>query len=146
MRRTSLRRLTALSSRTGLSRRAGLLTATRRRPSGFDPVTKARILDRDGHRCVVQRRCAGESDPSKLTVNHIQNRGLGGSTDPGINSVTNGITVCWGCNGWLEDFPLIARRWGWKQPRGVTGPVRYPDGEWHELLPNGQRRTVRGVT
>lgn len=137
-----LARLTPLS-RSGALRRVGLLAATkRRRGTGFSAKTAATVLDRDGHRCVVQTRCDGRPK-AHLTVNHIVNRGIGGSSDPGINAVTNGISCCGPCNGWLEDFPLVAYRYGWKRRHGAPdGPVLYPDGEWYELLPNGQRRQV----
>ena len=137
-----MKRGKGLSRYTSL-RRVALVTATRKRPrarTGFDRKTVAAIKDRDGG-CVVQMRCQGTRDPRELVANHITNRGAGGTSDPTIDAVTNGIAVCWLCNSWLEDFPLIAYRYGWKRRHGLPpGPVLYPDGEWYDLLPGGQRR------
>ncbi len=103
----------------------------------FDPATKASVLERDG-RCVVAVACQGQWRP--LTVNHIVNRGSGGSRNPAIGAVTNGIACCEECNSWLEDHPLVAYAHGWKRRRScLPGPVRYPDGLWYVLLPDGTR-------
>jgi hypothetical protein len=115
----------------------------RYRPTGFDRAVVAQAKDRD-QRCVVQMRCDGEeTDPRHLVGNHIVNRGLGGSSDPEINAVTNCLTVCHLDNGWLEDHPLIAYRYGWKRRHGAPSfGVLYPDGFWYALLPSGMKRLV----
>jgi len=134
VKRTPLRRLT------GLSRRVGRLT-TRRKPSGFDQQTKARVLDRDGWACAL---CGATR---LLVVHHRRNRGAGGSSDPDTSSVRNGLTLCAGCNMDLEHDPTaaaLARQAGVKLRHGqpLTTPVRYPDGRLWLLREDGTRRPV----
>jgi hypothetical protein len=121
-------------------RRTGI--RSRRKPTGFDRPTQARIFDRDGHACVVAHHCDGTVGTAQ-TVNHIENRGMGGSSDPAVNTITNGFAVCHADNGWLEDFPVRAYGGGWKRRRGLDpAPVLYPDGLRYWLRPDGTRRRV----
>ena len=68
---------------------------------------------------------------------------MGGTSLPETHGVTNLHLACDPDNGWCEDNPDDARARGWKLDRlddaGVI-PVRYPDGTWWLLLPDGQRR------
>jgi hypothetical protein len=113
-----------------------------RKVTGFDRQTKARILDRDGHRCVV---CQGTGT---LTVHHRLNRGMGG--DPTVNTVRHGIAACWPCNSLMESdarVALVAKVNGWKLRHGdpITTPVLYPDGDWYVLDIYGQRTRLEGA-
>jgi hypothetical protein len=47
-------------------------------------------------------RCAGP-----LTFHHLRKAGQGGPY-----TVANGVALCAGHNGWVEDYPLEALRWG----------------------------------
>lgn len=110
---------------------------TRGRRTGFDRATKAVIFDRDRHSCVIAVECDGRPGTAQ-TVHHLENRGMGGA--PWLNTVTNGIACCHLDNAWVEDHPAQAQAASWKRARGTTGPVRYPDGQWWLLSPDGTRR------
>ncbi len=103
--------------------------------------TRELVLARDGG-CVAKgqilHRCSGG-----LTVQHIINKGLGGSDlhdGPGWL-----VTLCWDLNVLLEqraDLERQARDLGLSFPRNWTPPpaaiVHYIDG-WYRLLEDGTR-------
>jgi 5-methylcytosine-specific restriction protein A len=124
-------------------RRTGI--RSRRKPTGFDRPTQARIFDRDGDRCCL---CGFVFARRDLAAHHRRNRGSGGSTSPETNDIRNGLTLCWGCNGLIEsnaDRAREARERGIKLNRWqpLDTPVYYSSGYPYLLLENGQRRQLR---
>lgn len=108
--------------------------ATRRPPSGFPPVVRQTILDRDRYACV---RCGAHIDTGShgYSLQHRIARGMGGTDDPAINRPANGIVLCGsattGCHGRVESMAVEAARngWaveGWADPTSV--PVKTPAG------------------
>lgn len=111
------------------------------RPTGPDRRTRALMYDRDGDRCCACNE-VGLRDRD-LIPNHRVNRGMGGSTAPWINDLTNLVTACRGCNNRFEDDPAYSYAMGWKVRYGVnpaTVPVCYGDGSWWLLDLDGSRR------
>lgn len=117
-----------------------------RRPSstGFPAGVRTIILDRDGYACA---RCGIPVDTSSVgySLQHRDNRGMGGTDDPAINRPANGIVLCGsgttGCHGWTEEHPIAAARHGfavesWAASTSV--PVRYPHG-WFSLDNHGSK-------
>lgn len=71
-----------------------------------DLSLRARVFERDEHRCVY---CAGVFPPEQLSLDHVQPRMRGGDNSPG-----NLVTACKACNtrkgslaawAWLADLP-----------------------------------------
>ncbi|MET8696894.1 hypothetical protein ABZV65_30640 [Streptomyces bauhiniae] len=110
-----------------------------RRKTGPTDVVKAIVYDRDGGACV---RCGARHD---LTFHHRVNRGMGGAREAWINQAHNLLTVCTTCNGWFEDHPRESYAAGWKVRRPQAPDevaVRYPDGCFYRLTPDGVRSTT----
>lgn len=112
------------SSRKGASRKTG--------PS---QGTRATVIRRDAGRCV---RCGRMLGTTPFSIQHRKARGMGGTSDPQINSPANLILLCGdgvtGCHGWVESHREAAREggWGihsWDDPTEV--PVQYLDGVYY---------------
>jgi len=111
----------------------------RPRQTGPIPAVRALVYGRDGHRCV---RC-GTSEC--LTIQHRQNRAMGGSRDPKINQPPNLLTACQDCNMHFEAQPAEAYAHGWKVRRPqdpADVPVRYPGGELRSLELDGTYQSL----
>lgn len=128
----------------------GPVETSRRTPkpasTGFAPTTRQIILERDRYACV---RCGIPVDTSSVgySLQHRDNRGMGGTTDPAINLPSNGITLCGsgttGDHGWAEEHPREAERLGyavqsWADP--ATVPVLVRGLGWVLLDACGHRR------
>lgn len=107
----------------------------------------AAVLERDGHRCVLDGpECQGVA----MLADHRANRGMGGSKL--LDDARNLIAACVVCNNWKEDTSgwtraaLIAR--GYRLRNAATAAktlavaeavqVLYADG-WHYLTADGRR-------
>jgi hypothetical protein len=115
--------------------------------TGFAPVTRQIILERDRYACV---RCGIPVDTSSVgySLQHRDNRGMGGTTDPSINLPSNGIVLCGsgttGCHGWVESHPDEATGNGWAVlawADPITVPVRYRHG-WYLLDRRGGMQVI----
>jgi hypothetical protein len=77
----------------------------------FSERARAAIYEIDGGRCVG----CGRTD---LNAQHRRGRGMGGTRNPVIAQVTNGIPLCGsgttGCHSWAEHHPKWARLLGWR--------------------------------
>jgi 5-methylcytosine-specific restriction protein A len=105
--------------------------------TGFPPVVRITILDRDHMRC---QRCGRNVDAGTwgYSLQHRDNRAMGGTRDPRINLPSNGVTLCGsatspdGCHLWAEqDRDGEASRLGfvvqsWADP--LTVPMLTVDG------------------
>lgn len=119
------------------------------RPSGFPPVVRQTILDRDHGACV---RCGVPIESSSVgySLQHRNARQMGGTSDPRINQTGNGVVLCGsattGCHGWVEQTdPVAATRAGYAV-EGWADPVSVPmltmrDG-WVRIDNNGGRWQV----
>lgn len=112
--------------------------------TGFPPVVRQTILDRDHMACV---RCGVAIDTGHVgySLQHRDNRGSGGTSDPRVNWASNGATMCGsgttGCHGWAEDHETEAAELGyvvksWADP--ATVPMLTPAG-WVLLDRNGNK-------
>lgn len=113
-------------------------------PRGFPPVVRQTIIDRDHMACV---RCGRPMDGSHgYSLQHRDNRGMGGTRDFRINLPSNGIVLCGsattpgGCHEWAESNEEEAARGGyvvrsWADP--TTVPVLMFTGRWVLLTNNG---------
>lgn len=119
MKRTRLRRLTPLR-RTGHMPRRLREMRKRYRDTGPDTQTRMWVWWRAGNTC---ERCG--LDSISMDVHHRQPRGLGGSSDPAINAVSNLVLLCRPCHAEIESARLAAIADGWLVPR-PTDPVRVP--------------------
>lgn len=113
--------------------------------TGFPPAVRQTILDRDHMRCQAFG-CGRPVDtcPVGYSLQHRDNRGMGGTSDPRVNHASNGLTLCGsgttGCHGRVEADPVTAERHGyavasWADPETV--PVLTYDGRWVLLSANG---------
>jgi hypothetical protein len=100
------------------------------------------VLARSGGVC----ECCGLERYESL--HHRTPRGMGGSTDPALNSPANIVAVCGhgtaGCHGKIEVSRAVATEYGWLVPRGQdpgTAPILYR-GVWCVLAPGGWVETV----
>lgn len=116
--------------------------------SGEFPERARRIIIERAGRCC--ERCGRYAEGG--SIHHRTPRGMGGSRDPLISTVPNGVLLCGsgtsGCHGWVETHRAEARADGWLVPRGVdpaTVPVRHvhfglvyldPDGMYLFELPD----------
>lgn len=125
---------------------AGPVETSQRAPkpasTGFSYVTRQTIIDRDHMRC---QRCGMPIDTSPVgySIQHRDNRAMGGTSDPRTNLPSNGLTLCGsgttGCHGKAEANPEWAERLGyavasWADP--ATVPVLTFHG-WVLLSPQG---------
>lgn len=116
------------------------------RSTGFPDVTRVQIINRDGGRC---QRCGADVTAGRwpgYSLQHRDNRAMGGTSDPAINLPGNGLVLCGsgttGCHGRVEHYPTEAEREGfavasWADP--TTVPVNTHTGWW--LLDNDGHRT-----
>lgn len=114
--------------------------------TGFSAGVRRAILERDNYACA---RCGIPIDTGicGYSLQHRDNRGMGGTSDPATNKAGNGLTMCGsgvtGCHGWAEANPTEAERLGyavasWADPTSV--PVLIKDRGW-VLLDHDGRRT-----
>lgn len=108
---------------------------TPRRYTGPSRQVRERVLARDGYRCA---RCGKHIGAGPSSIQHRKARGMGGTTDPAINSPANLIVLCGdgvrGCHGWVESHREEARAAGWSVPQWgdpTTVPVTYWDGKYN---------------
>lgn len=154
-----LRRRSRLQAKVGLKRRSPLRSKAekKRRPkdTGPDRTTRDTVLMRDDWRCVA---CGRVVLHWPYSIQHRQARGMGGTSDPAVNSPANLITLCGtatspdGCHAWCEARHAEARDAGywvpsWEDPAVI--PVEHAlfglvylldDGGW---LPAGEPGTER---
>jgi 5-methylcytosine-specific restriction endonuclease McrA len=89
---------------------------------------RARILERDGYRCVY---CGEVFPDEQLTLDHVEPRMRGGDSSEG-----NLVTACLACNaakGSLPAWAFLAER-----PAERANFLRYATGTWNRL-----RRAIR---
>lgn len=110
----------------------------RKGDGSFSKATKAAILKRDGG-------CVGCGVTEGLNFQHRQARGMGGTSDPAVSAVTNGILLCGsgttGCHGWAESHPEAAEDHGWSVPQWAdpaSVPVLHHRLGWIRLSDNGE--------
>lgn len=107
----------------------------------FTEKTRDMIRMRSGHRCEI---CGARIPKGEGQVHHRQPRGMGGTDDPGKESVVNGLFVHPGCHRKIELNRTRALESGWlvrqsDDPGKV--PVRLFDG-WWLLNADGTMRKV----
>lgn len=117
MKRSEIRRYTALRTKATLTTRAGIArrkaqSAKRVKETGPSKLVVALVLDRDGGCCI---RC--NTAQGLRSTHHRRPRRAGGDRRPDANSPANLVTLCGsgttGCHGWVEQNRAEARRWGW---------------------------------
>ena len=74
--------------------------------TGPDLATRQLVIDRDGRRCV---RC---HKPGQH-IHHRKPRGMGGTSDPAINSPANLIYLCMVCHEYIEKHREEGYADGW---------------------------------
>lgn len=113
------------------------------RATGFPAVVRQTIIDRDHMACV---RCGRAVDAGSFgySLQHRDNRGMGGTRDERINLPANGIVLCGSgtteCHGWVEDHETEAARCGWvvlSWADPETVPVLTHTGAWVLLSNKG---------
>lgn len=112
---------------------------------------KLLVLERDGHVCVLQLPgCRWEA----TVADHRAGRGMGGSET--LNAPECLVAACGLCNGNREDSTGAERQSlidrgiyirkdstnAKTRARCANTPVKYPDGEWYLLRPNGKREHI----
>ncbi|HEX7118825.1 MAG TPA: HNH endonuclease [Longimicrobiales bacterium] len=100
-----------------------------------DQRRRARIFERDGHRCVY---CAAVLPPEELTLDHVQPRIRGGDHSDG-----NLVACCRRCNVEKAGAPawaFLARR-----PEQRDNFLRYATGVWPRLRRAVVEAAERGV-
>jgi hypothetical protein len=161
MKRTPLERKTPLRAKTPMARGKGLqpggsgirrAAAKPKRPADTGPSAEVRaaVRARDVDTCVV---CGVVVVAVPHSIHHRRNRGMGGSSDPRINDVTNLLFVCGtgttDCHGMLTERPweLDAEKHGWIIGRNsIADPALVPvlvawlgwclptpSGEWQRI-------------
>ena len=74
--------------------------------TGPDLATRQLVVDRDMRRCV---RCG---EPGQQ-IHHRKPRGMGGTSDPAINSPANLVLLCLACHAYIESHRADAYESGW---------------------------------
>jgi len=74
--------------------------------TGPDLATRQLVADRDMRRCV---RCGGPGQQ----IHHRKPRGMGGTSDPAINSPANLVLLCLDCHAYIESHRAEACADGW---------------------------------
>jgi hypothetical protein len=141
VKRTELRRKTELKAKQPMARGKGInssaaslprTVAKKKRARRTGPTTDVRetVRARDLDTCVV---CGVIVTGRTASIHHRRNRGMGGSSDPRINDVTNLVVSCGdgtsGCHGMLTDRPweLDAEKHGWVIGRNsIADPACVP--------------------
>ena len=103
-----------------------------RRKTGPDRGTVEHVRWRDRDKC---RRCQGIGEQ----IHHRKPRGMGGTRDPAINSMSNLVLLCQTCHGWIEQHRTQARELGWLVSQHAD-PIDIPVDTFHgliRLLPDG---------
>jgi hypothetical protein len=120
----------------------GVPASAKPKHTGFSPVVRQTIIDRDRHTC---QRCGIGLVGASIgySLQHRTGRMMGGTDDPAINRPGNGLTLCGsgttGCHGWVESHPTEAAKAGWAVESWAdptTVPVRTPSG-WQLLNDRG---------
>lgn len=94
----------------------------------FSETTRRYIVE------ACEYRCVGCGSGADLTIQHRRARGMGGTTNPTIAEIVNGLVLCGsgttGCHGWAEAHPILAELLGWRLAPGTPA-----DGSawWHWL-------------
>jgi hypothetical protein len=103
-----------------------------RRKTGPSDATRQTVLERCGGYC---ERCGRNLAGVPMSVHHRRARGMGGTTDPVINTVSNLVAICGSgvtfCHGEIESHRTQGYADGWllhagQDPAGV--PVRLRGG------------------
>ncbi|MCC5574559.1 hypothetical protein IMZ11_02750 [Microtetraspora sp. AC03309] len=138
MRRTELTRKTFMPRGKGFARPtpedkpAVRRTAAKVRAKYTGPSADVRKLvrERDEDSCVV---CGVVVAGRPWSIHHRRNRGMGGSSDPGVNAVESLLLVCGtgttGCHGVITERPweIDAERNGWVIGRNsIADPAGVP--------------------
>jgi hypothetical protein len=64
---------------------------------------RAAVFERDGYRCLLGASSRAVRCVGRLTPHHLRKAGQGGPY-----AAENLVSLCEGCNGWVEDFPTTA--------------------------------------
>jgi hypothetical protein len=131
----------------GLKRRKPLRASrqkrTGHRDTGPDRTTRELVLERDDYTCA----CCGHSILyGQYSLQHRNARGMGGTSDPAINSPANLVTLCGSATTPGSCHLLCEQRDGSLQALGfwlktgqdpATTPVAHASYGWVLLLPDG---------
>lgn len=152
MRRTPLTRKTALAANRALSGvrdlKRGVTPQRPRRNTGPTTATRRTVGERAGGCC---ERC-GKIITNEYSIHHRKPRGMGGTSDPAVNSPANLVLLCGsattpdGCHTAVERFRQSAITTGYIVTRTAdpaTIPIKRHNG-WFLLNHNGtMTRTER---
>lgn len=86
-------------------------------------AVRENVFARDGYRCVLDGKAAPDSCSGRLTFHHRRKASAGGAYVE-----ENGLSLCEGHNGAVEDHPDLARLL-----YGDWLVVREGDDEWEQL-------------
>ncbi len=106
----------------------------------FDKETVALIEKRSGKRCEI---CGGNAYTNQ--IHHRRPRGMGGSKDPLVGSVSNGVLVHIGCHREIEINRTNAREKGWlvyQTEDPSKAPFKKHDG-WVLLSSDGDYTMIK---
>ncbi len=97
--------------------------------SGFPADVVELVYVRSSYLCEVAVVCNSWVHTGPL--HHRQARGMGGTSNPNVNAVTNSLAACLACHAWVEAHPEQSRVAGWMVPFGkdpALVPVLYRGG------------------